>query len=975
MPQNMHTPAKQREAAIRFARQWETHGDERPEAQQFWMQLSAEVLGVEHPFGFDKFQAEHRDAKGGFSDIMLPSLGLLVEQKSASVDLDKQESRQGRMVTPLQQALDYNNSFPFDDRQRVICVCNFHEFRFYDLNDDPLAQHPPYARFTLEQLPDNLHVFRALIDNRERRHVTVAEHKRVDVTAARHVATLNRHLARFYRHADEDEREHMALALTTVRLVFLYYAEDSGLLRRGQFTDYVESLQAGWLGDGLAALFRWVDTTPERRETAYPNPVLAAFPYIDGGLFHDDIPIPVLDEDFKQALLDMGRGFDWSAISPVIFGSLMEETLSHDERRQGGMHYTSPENIHKLIDPLFLDDLKTELDGLTAAYDNPTSTPQRHRADRNRLIDYQNKLASLQFLDPACGSGNFLTETFLSLRALEDQILVRLQKGDIMLDLGEEYQPVKVSIRQMHGIEINGFACSVARTALWIAEQQALDRTEALCGNHYDRLPLTDSGDIIHGNALQTDWNTLLPGHDCDYVMGNPPFIGRGMKTEEQVEETRHEFGKDYDGNLDYSANWFHRAAAYLKDSPTSSFAFVSTNSITQGLPVPALFQPLFNHGWHIDFAHRSFEWDAQSTDNAQVCVVIIGMSRNVQHPRLYTYENVTSDPLETYPENINAYLLDAPNIFVTKRLKPLCPMLRPVLYGSKPTDGGHFFLNSREEYEEAMNDPTASKYVRRFVGANELINQKPRYCLWLADVEPSELRKSKLLHERVEAVRQFRLESHASSTRQWADQPWLFKQRAQPETPYLAIPCHFSDNREYMTCARFTEDVIVGNACFSTEDPDGLAFAVIESGMFMTWQDAIGGRLGNGYRFSNTLVWNNLPLPALDTDTCQKIIAAGQSILAARRNHPDASLADLYDPLVMPADLRRAHRELDELVDVAFGAERPCASEAERLQVLFDSYMRLSGESVSAVGSRRSRLDSSAADLFLSRLTGVILE
>lgn len=939
------TPAQQRENAIRFAQQWEGHGDERQEAQHFWMQLSAEVLGVPDPFGFDSFNAEREDAKGGFADAILPTLGLLIEQKSRSVDLDKAEERQHRMVTPLQQALDYNNSFPPSQRQRIICTCNFQRFRFYDLETDPLLKHPPYAEFTLDELPDNLHVFRALMHDSDNPTAKVSEHCRVDVEAARHVATLNQHLARFYHHADEDPDEHHALALTTVRIVFLYYAEDSGLLKPGQFTDYVESLPADWLGQGLRSLFDWVDKDAEARGKAYPTPTLKEFPYIDGGLFHDDVPVPTVDEDFKQALLNMGHTFDWSDISPVIFGSLMEETLSHDERRQGGMHYTSPENIHKLIDPLFLDELKQELQTLLDQYDDKGISPQKRTALTGQLKNFQTRLAGLRFLDPACGSGNFLTETFLQLRALEDEILVRLQKGDVMLDLGEGYLDVKVNIRQFHGIEINDFACSVARTALWIAEQQALDRTEARLGNHYDRLPLTDSGDIICGNALQADWNTLLPGSECDYVMGNPPFVGQYLIDDNQKQDMKQVFGKDYNGYLDYVTGWYRKTADYLQNNPSATFAFVSTNSITQGQPVPALFKPLFARHWQITFAHRTFQWDAQSTDNAHVHVVIIGMAQTHKPCRLYTYETVTSAPTETRPTNINAYLLDAPNVFVEKRMQPLSPILGKVVYGAKPVDDGNFVLTTQEEYELAMRDPIASRYVRRFIGADELINNKQRWCLWLTDIQPSELRASGFLLNRIEKVREFRASSKKKQTQEAARTPWLFAEVRNPENSYLCIPSVFSVRREYATCGWFHPDVITSNAAFTVVDPEGFNFAIIESSMFMAWQKSIGGRLKSDCRFSNTLVWNTLPVPALDEDTRQKVIAAGQVVLAARANHPGASLADLYDPLVMPADLRKAHRELDKVVDLAFGASKPCESDEERLRILFDNYARMTCE------------------------------
>lgn len=944
------TPTQQREAAQRFVEQWRGHGFERQEAQRFWMQLSAQVLGIEDPFSFEAFDAEKRDAKGGFADVILPAASLLIEQKSGNVNLDEPEERQGRLVTPLTQALDYNNSFRFNERRRFICVCNFHEFRFYDLNEDPLAKKPPYAAFTLDELPENLHVFRALLRGSDRPDVSVSETRRVNVEAARHVATLNRHLARFYHHADTDEREHTALALTTVRLVFLYYAEDSGLLKPGQFTDYVESLPADWLGQGLQSLFDWVDKDTEAREQAYPTPALKEFPYIDGGLFHETVPVPTVNEDFKQALLNMGRTFDWSDISPVIFGSLMEETLSHDERRQGGMHYTSPENIHKLIDPLFLDELKQELQTLINQYDDKGISPQKRTALTSQLKAFQDRLAGLQFLDPACGSGNFLTETFLQLRALEDEILVRLQKGDVMLDLGEGYLDVKVNIRQFHGIEINGFACSVARTALWIAEQQALDRTEARLGNHYDRLPLTDSGDIICGNALQTDWNTLLPGSECDYVMGNPPFIGYYLMNDAQKQDMRDVFDKDYDGYLDYATAWYRKATDYLQNNPSAQFAFVSTNSITQGQPVPALFKPLFARNWQITFAHRTFQWDAQTTDNAHVHVVIIGMAQTHQPHRLYTYGTITSTPVETRPKNINAYLLDAPNVFVIKRNQssgPLSPELSPVVLGSRPIDGSTLSDISKEECDAAKNDPIAVKYIQKIIGARELINQEPRWCLWLVDASPAEIRKSAFISRHVEACRAFRESSTPTTGDAYKlrDTPWLFRDNHQPATKYLAIPRVFSGRREYATCDWYSPDVIAGDQLYVCPDPNGVSFAIIESSMFITWQSAVGGRLKSDYRFGPLVVWNNLPLPALSADMRERIIAAGKSVLDARSHYPDSSLADLYDPLTMPPDLRKAHRELDKVVDLAFGASKPCESNEERLRILFDSYLRLTGE------------------------------
>ena len=661
---------------------------------------------------------------------------------------------------------------------------------------------------------------------------------------------------------------------------------------------------------------------------------------MDGGLFADRIDVPPLTGELRDALLEISEGFDWSGISPVIFGSLMEETLSHDERRKGGMHYTSVKNIHRLIDPLFLDGLKTELEGAEA---RPVAGGSRTNA-LNKLHD---KIAGLRFLDPACGSGNFLTETYLELRRIENRILADLDKdGQLALDLGDDLNPVRVSISHFHGIEINGFACAVARTALWIAEQQALDDTESTISG-LPRLPFTDTAHIQQGNALRLDWNELLPGDHCDYVMGNPPFIGQYLMSDSQKEDMRLIWDKGYDGYLDYATGWHRKASEYLA-KPGAAFAFVSTNSISQGQPVPSLFRPLFDEGWRIRFAHRTFAWDAQSTDNAHVHVVIVGMDKTSEPaPILFEYTDIDGEPAARTVDNINGYLLDDPNVFVEKRMKPLSSELSPAGRGSQPTDGGNLILDNREEHDQAISDPIAAKYVRPFRGSRELINGIERWCLWLVDVEPAEIRNSAFLRRRVDAVREMRLASKKAPTRAKATTSWLFDENHQPTGRFLCLPKVFSGRREYATCLSLEPNVIVSDLCYTSPDPDGLAFAVIESRMFIVWQAAVGGRLKSDYRFSNTVVWNNLPLPALDDETRTALIEAGRNVLVARANHPGQSLADLYDPDYMPTDLRAAHRELDKVADVAFGARKWLKDDDDaRLQVLFKSYTRMTGSS-----------------------------
>lgn len=917
-----------------FIDRWDGQGHEKQETQKFWLDLMQNVLGMTNAIHNTEF--EHKTASGGFIDVLCPDARFLVEQKSAGVDLDKKEPRQEGQVTPVEQALRYADNLPFSLKPSVICTCNFQRFRFYDLEKDPRATSSPVADFTLRELGDHIDTLTSVFDTGNSR--IVAE-RQLSEKAGILVANLHNAIAAQYADPDAPGSHH-SLAVLTVRFVFCLYAEDAGLFPQSAFSRYIESFDAARLRRGVIDLFATLNTKPEERDR-YLEPELARFPYVNGGLFAEDIEIPRFTDPIRDSLLAAGDGFDWHRISPVIFGSLMEETLSHDQRRKGGMHYTTVRNIHKVIDPLFLDGLKTELEQIEESRDL-----MNDRAWRRKLGQYQDKLASLQFLDPACGSGNFLTETFLRLRELENRAIADRLHGQGYIDLGGENSLVKVRIDQFHGIEINDFAVSVAKTALWIAEQQALDDTEEIAGQALPHLPLHDSGNIIQANALRCDWNELLPANDCSYVMGNPPFIGRNKKSEEQISDMKNVWGDRYEGNLDYATCWFYKADRYL-GNVDAKFAFVSTNSICQGIQVASLFKPLAEDEWKIAFAHRTFKWDAQSTDNANVHVVIIGFSRSYEKPRLYSYSDIKDEPSEIRPEHINGYLLDAPDVFVTVRSQKkgtLSPMLNLANFGSMPRDGGNLIIDDEVTYKEAMADSIAKKYVHPFRMGRELINGIDRWCLWLEGVQPSELRESPFLRERVKHVREMREKSSAASTRKMAETAWLFGQRAQPKRNYLAIPAFFSGRREYATCDWYRPEIIAGNKIYTCDDPDGFNFAVMESTMFMTWQKAIGGRLKSDPGFSNTVVWNNLPLPQLSDELRQKVIDAGRGVIDARAGHEGQSLADLYDPDFMPADLRKAHQRLDKVVDVAFGARKPCANNEERLQVLFDRYVEMTG-------------------------------
>lgn len=928
--------ADQHKKAAEFIERWQGRGDEKQETQKFWLDFMQNVLDV--PDAINNTEFEYRTAGGGYIDMLCTDSRFLVEQKSKNVDLDKPEERQGTLVTPAEQAVRYSDNLPISKKPTFICTCNFNTFRFYDLEKDPRAQKSPVEEFTLDKLTEHLTVFRNIFsENRSRNYIE----KQLSEKAGLLVANLHNELEKQYVDPNSEE-EHHSLALLTVRIVFCLYAEDANLFTNHIFSNYIHNAQSSDLRRKLIDLFNTLDTKEKDRDK-YLEDELQQFPYVNGGLFRENIEIPQLTEPIKDAILHAGDDFDWHTISPVIFGSLMEETLSHDQRRKGGMHYTTVKNIHRLIDPLFLDDLTNELTKI----ENDQKISRKIR--KSQLEKYQDKLASLQFLDPACGSGNFLTETFLCLRKLENRAIELMLGGQGYVDLGDKNSLIKVSIDQFHGIEINDFAVCVAKTALWIAEQQALDDTESIAGCALPHLPLHDSGNIVRANALQYDWNDLLSADKCSYVIGNPPFVGQYLKSVNQIEDMKAVWGKDYNGYLDYATGWYRKASLYLAHNRYAAFAFVSTNSITQGQPVPALFKSLFSEGWRIRFAHKTFAWNAQSTDNANVHVVIIGMDKQsdkILQPVLYSYEKINGEPVKTKVSHINPYLVGCEyDIFVEKRTKMLSKDLQPAAFGSKPADGGNLILNTSEEYDEAMKDPIAAKYVRPFRMGKELINNIERWCLWLVDAEPSEMRESKFIAQRIEKVSKMREESTAATTRNLVKTSWLFKFIAQPKTNYLAIPRVFSNRREYTTCNLYEPNIIAGDKVYTCIDPDGFNFAIIESSMFMAWQKAIGGRLKSDPSFSNTVVWNNLPLPELTSDMRAKVIEAGKAVLQARANHPGQSLADLYDPTCMPTDLRKAHEELDKIVDVAFGATKPCSNNDERLEILFKSYIRMTKE------------------------------
>ena len=647
-------------------------------------------------------------------------------------------------------------------------------------------------------------------------------------------------------------------------------------------------------------------------------------------MFNDeDIEIPPFTEELKTLLLEnASEDFNWSDISPTIFGAVFESTLNPETRRSGGMHYTSIENIHKLIDPLFLDGLKAEFAEIKEI------TVDRTR--KAKLESFQKKLAGLKFLDPACGSGNFLTETYISLRRLENETLSLLHRGQIMLDVGD---PIQVSIGQFYGIEINDFAVTVAKTALWIAESQMMKETEDVVHMSLDFLPLKSYANITEGNALQVDWASVVPKHELNYIMGNPPFVGYSLQSKAQKDDILSvyvdEKGKPYKtaGKIDYVSGWYFKAAQLMQGTAVRT-AFVSTNSITQGEQVAGVWKPLYERfGIHIDFAHRTFRWDSEASIKAHVHCVIVGFSNepNPAPKRIYTTERYQE------VENINPYLLDAPNVFIDSRTNSICNVPQMV-YGNKPTDGGFLFLSPEERDELLKREPGTEKFIRQIYGATEYINNKARYCLWLVGASPSELRKSPFIMERVEQVRQFRLNSTKAATQRSADTPTLFQEIRHPDSEYIIIPRHSSETRRYIPFGFVQPQIVVNDAVQIIPDAKIYHFGIMMSNVHMAWTRAVCGRIKSDYRYSKDVVYNNFPWPT-PTDTQKtKIEQTAQAILDARARYPESSLADLYDELTMPPELRKAHQDNDRAVMQAYGfsvrdmTESICVAELMRM-------------------------------------------
>lgn len=912
------TDKQQAAAAAEFAQRWKGRGYERGEPQLFWADLLTKVYGVEDLPSFIRYEEQVKNMVDAtnFIDGHIRSTKVLIEQKSLGKDLRKGiPQSDGSVLSPFLQAKKYVLNMPVSEHPRWIVTCNFSEFLVYDM-ERPNAE--PEQIF-LKNLGKEYYRLMFLVDQKSEH---LSKEMQVSMQAGEIVGRIYDALLKQY---DDNSSEALRwLNILCVRIVFCLYAEDAGIFTRDQFHDFLANYEARDLRRALRDLFE-VLNTPEDKRSRYLMDDLKAFPYTNGGLFAEPIEIPQFTDELRETLLqNASLDFDWSEISPTIFGAVFESTLNPETRRAGGMHYTSIENIHKVIDPLFLDDLRKEYETILE------EKVERQRV--KRLDALQDKMSGLTFFDPACGSGNFLTETYLSLRRLENELIRERYHGQMMM--GAFVNPIKVNIGQFYGIEINDFAVTVATTALWISEAQMLSETERIIHQDIDFLPLKSYHNIIEGNALQVDWGTLV---HPDYIIGNPPFVGKSFQTEEQKNDMKLVFDgvKNY-GNLDYVASWYKKCADLMEGTKCKA-ALVSTNSVCQGIAVPPLWNHLLTRGIKINFAYPSFKWKSESNDGAAVHCVIVGFSYFDTEEKLLFNEGKA--PVRA--SNINPYLLDAPSVIIDDRHDPICDVPKSAV-GSFPTDGGNLVIQADELEDFITREPSAKKYIRPFIGPLEFINSKKRYCLWLKDCPPQEMRAMPLVKARVAAVRDFRLASKKQQTQRRADKPHLFAEDRQPDSNYILFPRTSSERRRYLPIGFLSAEVIAGDTII-LPDATLYHFGVLTSNVHNAWMRVVCGRMKSDYRYSSTLVYNNLPWPEPTEAQRMKIEQTAQAILDARALYPESSLADLYDEVTMPPVLRKAHQENDRAVMEAYGWKASSQfTESKCVAELFKLYQKL---------------------------------
>ena len=922
-----------RERCVKFAYDWsDCVGDEKQDGHEFMRELM-KCFGITKRKAISYERRSNRASTGrqGYIDALIPGKAL-IEMKSAGKDLNKAE----------EQALDYIHDLADVETPRLLIISDFRRIRIVDLDhnmttDDGIDS--GHTEFELAKLPDHVDDLKFLAGY-GMVQVGSREQEEASIRAARVMADL-------YEALDGSGYSDHEASIFLIRTLFCLYGDDAGLWERDLFAEFLDARtreDGSDLGAQLALLYQTLNTPVERRQSTLDE-LTARFPYVNGGIFAEHLNIPSFSSAMRDELM-RACAFDWSGISPAVFGSLFQAVKSPEARRELGEHYTSETNILKTLGPLFLDDLQERF--------------AEHTHDLTKLKELRQELRDLRIMDPACGCGNFLVVAYRELRRLDTEILKRIRELELARKNNDEFQAtmffddrgehaeIMVRLDHFFGIEIEEWPARIAQTALHLAHHQANREMERLLGQAPSILPLKASAHITIGNALRTDWTRVCPPSPSVRIVGNPPFIGQYMRSEEQTDDLRSVWGDGYDGYLDYVTGWFIKASHYFQSVPNGGrFAFVSTNSIAQGAPVAALFRPLLEGGWRIRFAHQTFAWTSEAPGAAAVHCVITGFDRGAPHekarPVLFTYSSLKAQPEALPVDHINPYLVEGPDIFVEKRTTPLAPILPEVRFGSKPADGGHLIVEA-EDYPRFAADPIAAKYLRPFRMGREVVRGLDRWCLWMdtEDFDPRDIELSPLLKERVQACATFRQGSKKKATVAGAQTAHLFQENHQPSEPYVGIPSVVSESRRFYTVAHLSEHVIAGNQLYTALDPDSFLFAIISSSMFITWQRAVGGHMKSDLRFSNKIVWNTLPLPEVSDKQRAAIIAAGQGVMDARAEQPGVSLADMYNPLAMAPSLLKAHRALDHAVDRAFGARKALETNEERLAILFKRYQEM---------------------------------
>lgn len=941
-----------KERAVKFSNEWADTTNEEADAKPFLVEFF-NVFGISNKrVATFEHRVKKLDEKDGYIDLLWKGM-ILIEMKSRGKNLDKAYG----------QAKDYVHGLKNHELPKYILVCDFEHFRLYDLEENNTIE------FVLHDLVHNVQHFAYLVGYQKR---VYKEQDPANIKAAELMGKLHDRL-------EEIGYTGHPLEVYLVRLLFCLFAEDTTIFSKQQFQDYIEQ-RTNEDGSDLAArlqeLFQ-VLNTPNDKRFKNLDEQLADFPYVNGKLFEENLPTASFDSKMRTSLLNCCY-LDWSKISPAIFGSMFQSVMNPQERRNLGAHYTSEKNILKLITPLFLDELRQEFNEIVQG-------TSKGAARTKKLTEFHKKIRSLTFLDPACGCGNFLVITYRELRLLELDILRVLHtSGQGVLDVKDI---IWVDVDQFYGIEYEEFPARIAEVAMWLIDHQMNMMVSNEFGQYYVRLPLKKGATIVHGNALQLDWRNLIKKQPIeleakdttvvlsepfieyttvnirtenltiidkregkpklriqpkyyDYVIGNPPFIGKHLQNESQKEDMEKIFsGVKGAGVLDYVTAWYVKAAQLIVNTKTK-VAFVSTNSITQGEQVGILWNLLYNHyKVKIHFAHKTFKWGNEAKGNAAVHVVIIGFAAfDVNEKTIFEYENIKGEPHVQKAKNINPYLIEGKDFGLLARTNPIQKVPK-MIYGNKPVDNGNFFFTDIEKEVFISEEPNAAKFIKPILSSEEFLNGKRRWCLWLENAEPNEIGKMPFVINRLENIKVFRENSTKRSVREQAKTPSLFSEIRQPKDNYIIIPRHSSEVRKYIPFGFFDSTTIVSDSCIALPTATLFHFGVLTSVMHNTWVKYICGRIKSDYRYSNVLVYNNFPWPENPTDKQIKVIEEkAQKVLDARALFPNSSLADLYDPLTMPPALVKAHNELDKAVDLAYRAQ-PFTSEANRMEFLFELY------------------------------------